>query len=107
MNTFQTIVNRFARKQLPDVDGLSGKIKLLKIWIHSEFRVGGQGREAGLRVAARGHTAGGETGCYPYENVVHTPMAPNVRKEILNCLKLILPIALSDDFEKENLKFQG
>ena len=25
-------------------------------------------------VAARGHRAGGETGCYPYENVAHTPM---------------------------------
>ena len=26
-------------------------------------------------VAARGHRAGGETGCYPYENVARTPMA--------------------------------
>ena len=41
MNTFQTIVSRFGRKQLPDV-GLSGKIKLLKILIYIEFRVSGQ-----------------------------------------------------------------
>ena len=39
MNTFQTIVHRFRWKPLPDVDGLSGKIKLLKILIYSEFRV--------------------------------------------------------------------
>ena len=74
MNTFQTIVSRFGRKQLSDVDGLSGKIKLLKIWIYSEFRVGGRpkgghpqgGRQAGLGVAARGPRAGGETGCMLY-----------------------------------------
>ena len=32
------------------------------------------GRQAGLRVAARGCRAGGETACYPYENVARTPM---------------------------------
>ena len=61
----------------------SRKIKLLKIWIYSEFRVGGRpkggypqgGRQASLGVAARGHRAAGETGCYPYENVTCTPMA--------------------------------
>ena len=62
MNAFQTIVSRFRRKQLPDDDGLSVKIKLLKIWIYSEFRVG--------------RRAGGETGCYLYENVARMPMWP-------------------------------
>ena len=30
---------------------------------------------ADRKVATRGHRAGGETGCYPYENVAHTPMS--------------------------------
>ena len=91
MNTFQTIASHFGRKQLPDVDGLSRKIKLLKICIYREFRVVGRpsgghpqgSRQAGLGVATRGRRAGGETGCHPYENVARTPMLFILRVAVL------------------------
>ena len=38
-------------------------------------------------VAARGHRAGGETGCYPYENVARTPMHAGWDKRGLHAVK--------------------
>ena len=35
------------------------------------------GRQADLGVAAWGRRTGGETDCYPYENVARTPMTVN------------------------------
>ena len=66
MNTFQTMVSRSGRRQLPDVDGLSRKIKLLKILIYSKFRVGGRPQGGHPRAAERPAWGGPPTGIEPW-----------------------------------------
>ena len=39
-------------------------------------------RQAGLGVGTRGRRAGGETGCYPYENVARTPMFRRAKRTL-------------------------